>query len=149
MPAYHSQTDVEQLLRGIGSRGVDFTEGRPIPAEDLAVYMDETEAVVEQRIRARYIVPVTDAAGIELLRYISARLTAATVWRVLQGATTAGESGKANEWERQAEKLLGEIVSGKTPLGDAEHTTADVFGESGYNREIERTRAFSLERDQW
>jgi hypothetical protein len=149
MPIYHAQADVEQLLRALGSRGVDFTAGRPIPAADVTVYMNETEAVVEQRIRARYVVPVTDLTGVELLRYIAARLTAATVWRVIQGTTTAGESTKANEWERQAEKLLKEIVEGTTPLGDAELATGDVFGESGYNREIVPTRVFSLEREQW
>lgn len=149
MPRYHSQIDVEQLLRGIGSRGVDFSAGRPIPAEDLSTYMDETEMVVEQRIRARYVVPVTDPAGVEMLRYICARLTAATVWRVMQGATTAGESSKANEWERQAEKLLTEIVDGTTALGDAELATGDVFSESGYNHDVPRVRVFSLVRDQW
>lgn len=117
--AYHSVDDVSALLRGLQQRGLDFSNDKPIPLADVQRYITETEQVMDAWIGHRYIVPVDDPVGVEILRYIASRLTAATVWRVIQGPTSTGESAKANEWERQANTLLNQVTNGDIELGDA------------------------------
>ncbi|MFW6074935.1 MAG: hypothetical protein ACOC9Y_05020 [Chloroflexota bacterium] len=133
----------------MSARGVDFEENRPLPGEDVDDYISQTEHIVNQRIRSRYEIPVTDETGVSLLRYIASRLTAATVWRVLQSSSMAGESEKAIEWERQAEKLLDRIMAGEIALGDAETTTETPFMDSGLDADHEDQRVWKSGQVQW
>lgn len=147
--AYHSVDDVSALLRGLQQRGLDFESDKPIPLADVERYIAETEQVMEARIGHRYIVPVEDDVGVEVLRYIASRLTAATVWRVIQGPTVTGESAKANEWERQALSLLQQVVDGTVGLGDAEPTDSISVFASGINTMHDNDRIWELGKRQW
>lgn len=145
---YHSIEDVEALLRTMQSqRGLDFSSGKPVPASDVERWIEETEAIVNERIRHRYVVPVTDPAGVIVLRYICARLTAATVWRLIHSPVQASESAKAQEWESRANELLDRIANGEMTLGAAEMVISTATG--GVQQREDTGRIWRLGEVQW
>lgn len=145
--AYHTLEEVAALLHNLGSRGLDIDAGKPLPRADVERYMAESEQRINQRLRGLYRVPVEDPEGQALLGYIAARLTAATVWRVLQAISAGGESRKALEWERQALDLLEQIARGEVGLGHAERATGTGGGGIAPDRVGDRT--WRLGREQW
>lgn len=149
MGRYHDLDSVSRLLRTLGGRGVDLAAGKPIPSADVETFIAENEDRIDQRIRARYAVPVTDPVGLSLLGYVASRLTAAAVWRVLQANSVQGESGKANEWERQALSLLDQIADGTVALGDAAPATSDAPSAAGYDSGVPQSRTWLWECRQW
>lgn len=144
---YHSLEDIEALLRSTSGRGLDLAKGQPIPTEEIEHHMAQTELSVEAQISIRYKVPVEDKRGKGILKYVCSRLTAATLWRIMQGTTISGPSDKAIEWEEQANSLLEKITSGQMRLGNAELISQDALGADVEKKDV--PRIWHIDEVQW
>lgn len=139
---YHSQTDIEELFR---QAKVSFTATSTVTETDLNNHMLSTEVYVTERLRPVYRVPVTDETAKSILKRICARLTAATVWRILNAVTQPGESNKAKEWQNEAETTLDRIISGEMAFGGA--TPAGAGKPTSGTKDSEPI--WKLKEDQW
>jgi len=139
---YHQKEDVEALLRATGQQGVDFSKGVPIPEADIIAHMEDTETRVDLQLKAIYTVPITDEEGVRMLKFICARFTAATVWRIAHGRTIQGPSQKAQEWEEEAQRYMDMILSGQIIIGDP------ITGASKVKK-VDYENQFSVGESEW
>ena len=140
--SYHTQADVEALLKQLN---FTFTATSKITVTDLATYMADTDRYVDNRLAGYYVTPVTDAAGVLILKPVAAQLTAAKCWRIIYAAQP-GESNKAKEWERLSESVLNMIVSKQMTLGSAARVSPS---DRPYSAMADSEAIWKMNTDQW
>lgn len=140
--AYHSQSDVEALLKQLN---FTFTDVSKITLTQLQQYIVDTDLYVDNRLARIYAVPVTDAEAMTILRPVAAQLTASKCWRILYAAQQ-GESNKAKEWERLSETVLKQIISAEMLFGKAVKSSSHVTPWSALS---ESTPIWKMSTDQW
>jgi|GEM_PF-6139109 len=143
--AYHSQSDVEGLLKLTGNTGFTFSSTSRITSTELAVYIADTDRYIDNRLAKYYVTPVTDAAAVAILKPVAAQLTAAKCWRILYAAQQ-GESNKAKEWEKLSEGVLSMIISDQMVFGSA---TKAGSVNSPWSSMADSTPMWKMNTDQW
>lgn len=117
--------DIESVLRVVGSPGgpasryaslADVRSRVPAqlwtpsprshPTDEMVLgWLDAASAWIDTTLRWKYVVPVTEAADLALLRPICARLVAAQVWEVI-GGHGQDQPSSANMLRKEARILL-------------------------------------------
>lgn len=143
--AYHSQSDVEGLLKLTGNAGFSFSSTSRITSTELAVYIADTDRYIDNRLAKYYVTPVFDAAAVAILRPVAAQLTAAKCWRILFAAQQ-GESNKAKEWEKLSESVLIMIISYEMAFGSAAKAES---ANSPWSSMVDSTPTWKMNTDQW
>lgn len=142
MPRYHTQDDIEGLLRQVQYQ---FTSTSVITADELDAYITDTERYIDNRLAKVYAVPVVDPEAKAILKPVCTMLTSAKCWRILYAAQV-GESDKAKEWQKEAETTLEMIVSEEMAFGDAQKARAAGGLYSGMK---DSEPVWKLGKDQW
>lgn len=131
-------------------KNITFDANSAVTDTEVSAIIDQTDAEIDARIGVKYVVPVTGASSLLLLRTISIYITAARVSKIIEVKT--GEADKEQprriEERNAALKMIKDIIDGNILLSDAtEKTTHGGVRLYTYENDIEAT--FDVTKDQW
>lgn len=103
---YASISDVQNLIKW-----TTFTHTSTVTRQQISRELENADAEINSRIGRLYQVPVEDENDRKLLAYISARLTAYEIAKILV-AQAGGELPEVVvQWKNSAEERLGKIIN--------------------------------------
>jgi hypothetical protein len=127
-----------------------FTVSTSVTIADVARFIEETDAEIDSKIGRKYVVPVTGATSILLLRMISVTLVSERIKKII--AIKAGDSKVDQDAETTKEKtvrkMLESIVKGEMILSDATLVSSGG-GVRSYTYENDIESVFDVTQDQW
>jgi len=143
--AYSTQPQVEGEFKD-----VTFTASTPVTDSDVARFIAEADAEIDSKIGRKYVVPVTGATSIILLRMISVILVSERIKKILAVKTGDSKIDQDAETskEKTARKMLDQIVKGEMLLSDATAVSSGG-GVRSYTYENDIEPEFDVTQDQW
>lgn len=143
--AYSTVAQIESEFKN-----VDFNANSAVTDTEVGDIISQTDAEIDARLGVKYIVPITGAVSLLILRTISTYITCARVSKIIEVKTGESDKDQPRRIEERATaiKMLNEIVEGKMLLSDAtEISTRGGVRSYTYENNIEST--FDVTKDQW
>lgn len=116
MLAYATHADVEKYF-------IDFTFNATsqIKDSDVDAICVTEQAEVDGILEAstEYTVPITGTSALVIMKKLIELRAAAAAWRRMYVTTQSDQSTMADEWRKEADDLLNDIVAGSITLADA------------------------------
>lgn len=142
---YCTQVNVEAEFKAI-----TFDADTTVTATELAEFISQADALIDSIIGNKYVVPLTGATSLLVLKYISTLLVSDRVRKVIAVRTPVGDKnqdGVRGEY-KTAMDFLDKIVNGELRL-DGELWITTTGGFNDYVSENGITPIFDVTKDQW
>ena len=144
--AYSTVANVESEFKDI-----DFSASTTITDTEVTAFISEADALIDATIDNRYVVPVTGAASLLILKTISIWLVKARILSILSVKTPQDKTKQDPDGptlRKDALKMLEMISKGQLTLVDA--TLVDTEGGmTSYLMDATIQKQFKTNRDQW
>lgn len=113
-------------------------------------WIAEADALIDSKVGLRYLVPVTNATDLLIIRSIAVMLVAARVRKRLNRASSDGETAKkvvSDGWN-EAQKMLDQIAKGTMELANTDLRSTTV-GTKSFTSSCADPHTFKKNCDQW
>lgn len=104
--AYSTVANVQTLIKW-----TTFSSTSKVTTTEVTEFINEADAIINNRISSVYQTPITDSDDIEILKYISCRLAAFEVANALVLQTAGKLPEITSKWKEDADKRLMQIIS--------------------------------------
>jgi hypothetical protein len=105
--AYSTIDDVQALIKWL-----IFTASSKVTSADVTnIHIPEADAYIDSRIASVYVTPITDATDLKVLKFISERIAACNIAKILVLQTSGDLPEIVKTWCDDAETRLNEIVT--------------------------------------
>jgi hypothetical protein len=105
--SYCGLVDVQKLLKWF-----TFSSSSKVTSSEVTSYfIPEADKIIDSKLQRVYIVPITNADDIEILKYISCRIVACEIAHVLILQSSGEVSPIVNGWCEQAKEKLDAILT--------------------------------------
>lgn len=116
---YCSNADV-----GAEFKKIDITASTLVTTDDISAFIVEADQIINSYVRQRYTLPIVDADGLVLLKFICRTLVAERVKGILRSKqaqnTTANQDTRDSSFSKtDLLKMLTQIAKGEIALGNA------------------------------
>lgn len=146
---YVTEAQVESNLKG-----GDFSATSEITSDDLSDIIDEESQVIDQHLKGRYDLPVTDADALIFLRKICIDLVVYRVSKILMprdqkqlpDGRVVQDISHASAY-REAMKMLKALRTGETTLPNTTDKSISMISSYQDRNNLENT--FKKDTDQW
>jgi len=147
MARYCEVQDVQRFIKWVKFG----EESKPINNQDVEYFIDESDAEIDGRIGSVYEVPIQDENDRKIVGYISARLTAYTVAKILVGQAGGEIPDTIQEAKKEADKRIEDILARKvilenTPIRARRHSA--LYSYTAHNPEAPDIK-WQLDKEQW
>ena len=141
--AYCTEAQIEGEFKDI-----DFDSTSKVSSDDITRFIAETDALIDSKVGLRYVVPITGATSLLLMRMICIFIIKERVNSIIE--VKASEPGKNQETEKvnAGMKMLEDIVEGKMLLSDST-LIASHDGVKGYTYSNDVETVFDVETEMW
>jgi hypothetical protein len=147
---YCSISDVQSLIKW-----TTFTTTSKVNTNDVADFILEADALINGRIALIYNTPITNVDDVEILKFISTRLAAYEVAKVLVMQTAGKMPEIAYSWKNSADKRIMQIISRDLilPNSTEKDSTNGLYSFTSHgnsDNDYEDTEpVWKLETEQW
>ena len=145
---YSTQEQVADEFSGIPAGG--FSSSTNPTLTTVERWIAEADQLIDSKVGLRYVVPISNATDLLLIRQISILIASARVRRRLNRTGPDGEAAKVKVTDTldQAMKMLNEIVTGKITLPGSTLLDADM-GVGSFSTSLECPHHFKKDCDNW
>lgn len=143
--AYCDSSDIQSLIKW-----VTFSATSKVTTTELQEYISESDTIIDAKLDRIYQVPITNADDINILKYISARLTASEVAQILVLHSAGQIPPVIKKWQDSAYEQLEKIVEGIIELpNSAKATNSKGLYSYTADKNNNCTAVWSMKDDNW
>lgn len=143
--AYCDSSDIQALIKW-----VTFSDKSKVTITELEGYISDSDTIIDAKLDRIYQVPITNMDDINILKYISARLTASEVAQVLVLQASGQIPPVIKKWQDSAYEQLEKVFDGTIELPNSAKVT-NSKGLYSYTADTNNncSPVWSMKEDNW
>jgi len=121
---YSTVADIQSLIKW-----TTFSTSSKVTTTEVTEYITEADTYIDSKLERIYVVPITNANDIEVLKYVSSRFAAVEVAQILILQASGEIPSIIKEWNNKAKERLDKILTLEIDLPNSTKVELSTSGK--------------------